>query len=326
MREGYVGLSTCGPFSAEYRGVAWNAQGFFACKAFQHEAKRRFVKKLLTKADFVLISESHGTKGGQRAFTDIEGTKAFWSEGTASRGGVGILVKQDFLDKFGEQQPVWKEPCKGRLGCLELRGEKGAMFIWSAYFPTGCSRPIGEDQGGPAIPEQESLGLQRRHLAQMIRDGLRNREALSVVGGDFNFVMNKEDRFSKSTGEFSGGSDCREAEAWRHMFGPDSGLYEQMQMDATHHGPVSRGRLDRVYVTHSVADQLDHLMFATTLEWTPRLSHHRPLAFGKLKRQKKGDTKRTPSREDETQSVSCGQPHPVVFVLAWKCNSQIYMT
>jgi len=110
-----------------------------------------------------------------------------------------------------------------------------------------------------------------------------------VVGGDFNFVMSKEDRLSKVTGEFSGSSDSREAEAWRHTFCPESGLYEQLQTDATHDGPVSRGRLDRVYVTHSVADQLDHLMFATALEWTTRLSHHRPLAFGKIKKQRKGD-------------------------------------
>ena len=100
----------------DYRGAARNAQGFFAARAHSHLAKRRYVTRLLAKSDFVMLSETHGTKGSQVAFSDFAGTVSFWSAGTAARGGVGIIVKQESLDKFTVVEPCWHEVVRGRSG------------------------------------------------------------------------------------------------------------------------------------------------------------------------------------------------------------------
>lgn len=91
---------------------------------------------------------------------------------------------------------------------------------------------------------------------------------------------------NKDTGQFTGGADAREASRWKTMFEGQAGMFELYQKEATHDGPHSRGRLDRVYVSQPLCDQLDHLMFATPLEWCSPLSQHRPLLFVKRKRKR----------------------------------------
>ena len=272
-----------GPYVGDYRGASWNAQGFFATRAGSHAAKRRFLAQLLTRADFVMLSETHGTAGSQAAFTDIPETRAFWSAGTAARGGVGIIIKLDFLRRFSADAPCWTELVQGRVGRLSLRGPDGALDLFTVYFPTGTRRRLDEHSASQAA-EDLSLRQQREELAVSIRSWLRPSAALAIVAGDFNFVPAREDRFHKPTGEFSGGRDAGEAAHWCRLFDGPSLLYEQWQPEATHDGPMSRARLDRVYTNQPVCDQLDRLPFAAALGWCPRLSQHRPLAFGRLSR------------------------------------------
>ena len=110
---------------------------------------------------------------------------------------------------------------------------------------------------------------------------MRPRAALSPLAGDFNFAPARGDWLNKDTGISTGDSDAAEARHWRRLFSDEALFYEIWQMDATHDGPKSRLRLDRVYTNQHLCEQLDRLSFATALEWCPRLPRHRPLAFGR---------------------------------------------
>ena len=119
---------------------------------------------------------------------------------------------------------------------------------------------------------------------------------LHLVAGDFNSVMST-DRFNKEDGRFTGGADAREAAIWRDVIEAGIGCYELWQKEATHNGPMSRSRIDRVYTTQPVSDQLDHVVAATPLEWCPHLSQHRPLLFIRRRRQRDAAQEK-PLRDD----------------------------
>ena len=272
-------------FGGDYKGVTWNAQGFFCAAMASYSEKRRFVQRLLECNDFVVLTETHGTIGSQKQFEPIRGTEAFWAEGTSARGGVGIIVQNEFLAKFRRRPPEWRRIEAGRLACLRLDGNEGNLDLLAAYFPTGRKRHLAAevDESGDYDERQDELSLrsQREALARRIRAWLHP-DRLTVVAGDFNFVQEREDRWSKAEADFSGDRDLAEAQHWRDCFAGDSRLREIWQPAATHDGPISRARLDRVYSTGHVADQLDRMVGATVLEWRQDLSHHRPLAFSRI--------------------------------------------
>ena len=251
-----------GPFVGDFTASTWNAQGFFTAKALQHNRKRAFVRRLLAKSDLVLLTETHVTKGSKAVFEEIPGTKSWWSPGTAARGGVGVIASSAFLERFMLEEPTWDEFQPGRLARLSLLGPDGRLDVVAAYFPTGTKAPI-LPEGVEEVEGQEELSLrkQREALAREVRSHLRPSQALSVVAGDFNFVTDCRDRFSKESGKFSGGSDAAEAVAWKRLFGDGSLLHEIWQEHATHDGPRSRGRLDRVYINQCVSEQLDRTIF-----------------------------------------------------------------
>ena len=276
-----------GPFTGDYEGATWNAQGFFMAKAWGHAAKRRVVHKLLAKRDFLLVTEAHATAGGKRAFTDLPGTVSWWSSGTAARAGVGIVMSKLFANRFRVQVPHWNEVDPGRLAVLQLRGDEGALDLAVCYMPTGDPRSLGTTTGEPCpgtplLPEVHPAALraQREALCRRIPPMLNPNQVLTIVAGDFNFVLTATDRWNKATGVHSGASDAAEAAHWRRML-PSSRLYELHQDEPTHEGGLSLARLDRVYTNQTLADQLDKRVFAAALAWTG-ISQHRPLAFGRL--------------------------------------------
>lgn len=77
------------------------------------------------------------------------------------------------MDEFS-----WEEIERGRVAQLKLRGPNGALDLYTCYFPTGTSE------------EQEH----KRLLVQKLKRSVAPRDAvLSVLMGDWNFVMNAED-------------------------------------------------------------------------------------------------------------------------------------
>ena len=184
-------------FGGDYKGVTWNAQGFFCAAMASYSEKRRFVQRLLDCNDFVVLTETHGTIGSQKQFEPIRGTEAFWAEGTSARGGVGIIVQNEFLAKFRRRPPEWRRIEAGRLACLRLDGNEGNLDLLAAYFPTGRKRHLAAevDESGDYDERQDELSLrsQREALARRIRAWLHP-DRLTVVAGDFNIVQEREDR------------------------------------------------------------------------------------------------------------------------------------
>ena len=58
---------------------------------------------------------------------------------SAVAGGVGIILKQKFLDQFDAIVPEhdWIQLVKGHVAILRLRGPLGCLDIFCCYFSTG---------------------------------------------------------------------------------------------------------------------------------------------------------------------------------------------
>ena len=95
------------------------------------------LRSLLARCDMVLITEAHGTSGQHKAWTPPQGTTARWSAGPSTgHAGVGIIVKNVFLQRFAEIQ--WETIWPGRALRLRLRGKEGALDVIVSYFHTGA--------------------------------------------------------------------------------------------------------------------------------------------------------------------------------------------
>ena len=160
------------------------------------------------------------------------------------------------------------------MACLSLKGPAGNLDIFSLYLPTG----------GQADEEDDSLVALRSGIRKGLNKAIKDKlHALTLVGGDMNYVTSPEDRFSKSSMRWSGAKDSKEQEEWVELVEKVHGLHEIFQPMATHSSGRARSRLDRIYSNHHVADQLNAKLSCACLEWVPHLSHHRPVIFNLLK-------------------------------------------
>lgn len=132
-------VATAGQFRGACRIITWNTQAFFCHTTDDtkfHE-KIGYLRKLLDQADFILVTESHGTDGGNKAWNPPSGSKAWWSAGSsAGWAGVGVIARMDFLAKFS-QEPEWKVLWLGRAAILSLRSPEGSLDVVVSYFHTG---------------------------------------------------------------------------------------------------------------------------------------------------------------------------------------------
>ena len=118
-----------------------------------------------------------------------KGFRPFWSHGGNRRAGVGILVSLDLLKKFSLSPLCWVQINEGEAAILRLQGDEGNLDICCTYFPTG-------NQGN----DDSSLFQLRSDLRTNIAANIGNpEEALSLVAGDFNYVTDREDRWSNAS-------------------------------------------------------------------------------------------------------------------------------
>ena len=97
---------------------------------------------------------------------------------------MGLAVKQTFLDHFNPIADTnWHEIVPGRVAKLQLRGASGGLDLYVCYLPTGS---MNEEQ------KQQAINKLRDTIAH-------NDEVLSILMGDWNFVMNNEDRLCLRT-------------------------------------------------------------------------------------------------------------------------------
>ena len=196
---------------------------------------------------------------------------------------MGIIVKDTFLAHFDEKPKptaIWP----GRSGKLALRGREGALDIVVAYFHTGAE--ISELDLYGVHPDHAqrctTFPALREHFRSRLGQALARAETtLTVLGGDFNWVVTDADRRSLATAETSGRRDQREENHFQSVVGRPFGLHEMHQSEMTHASASARSRLDRFYCNHHVVEQLDREVKAVALEWKPSLSHYRALLFSR---------------------------------------------
>ncbi len=257
-----------GQYTGSYEGSFWNTQALFAAVTDNQSGKQAFLTQLLGSRDFTGVAETHGTRGKLVTALKRPGISPFWSHGTASVGGIGLLVKDTFLEKFNPgKQSGWVELIPGRLGRLRLEGPLGSLDIYVTYMHTGSNNSDRQD---------------RAHIARVLLQNMASKaERLSLVMGDFNFVTHKSDCMSKHNAEDSGLHDINEATFFEDTLWTPCGFQEIWQPHFTHISGLAYSRLDRIYSNRYLSDQLDRNYCCYVIKVPRGLSAHHAIAFSR---------------------------------------------
>jgi len=139
------------------------------------------------------------------------------------------------------------------------------MDLYSVYLPTGPG----------------SHRAARTAIARTLAGVMAPRShTLSVIMGDFNYVLENEDRWTRESGAWSGHHDKQEAKEWEDSLWKPYGFSELFQPNFTHCNGLARFRIDRAYANHHLSDQLDR-EYASYVLPSSSLSDHKALAFAR---------------------------------------------
>lgn len=249
--------------------------------------------------DFLALQETHSTTGRVTAASLPSDIRAFWSHGSTTVGGVGLWLSSSFLSRFGPvAEQDFTEIEQGRVAVLRLDGPQGSLDVFSIYMPTGAAKE-----------ERARIRLQ---LARHIRPQDR---ALSVIIGDWNFVREREDRYSTLNEDWTGERDSLEHQEMVAQLLQPFGLYEMMQPAVTHRSVLGVSRLDRAYINAHVVEQEFRPWTVAAMDWTGNLSAHRPLELAR--RQAQGDDHDRNSARPLPQGPARHPQWPLRVVLQW---------
>ena len=257
------------PFYGDFRGTWWNSQALFASDATLQSNKHRYAWSLLAKADFTGFAETHSTIGHTEAASLPSTSKFFWSHGpTRWQAGVGLAVKHSFLQNFNTTHDRdWQEIAPGRAAKLSLRGPSGGLDLYVCYLPTGSQ---SEEQ--------------KVHIINQLRENISSNDSvLTILMGDWNFVMETEDRLCLRTMDFTGRADRPLARKFQTVLDAYQ-LHELEQPAFTHENTTAHSKIDRIYTNHHVSEQLDRQFSASTLPRT-KLSSHKAITFARQSKQ-----------------------------------------
>ena len=224
------GVNAQVPFVGEFRCATWNTQALFAASTHKQFKKRNRARALITKNDFVCLQETHAQEGRTLAFNLPNDTCAVWANGTPRQGGVGIVLKHSFLKMFDTVDPDrdFEVIEGGRVAVLHLVGPYGNLDIACIYLDATSS-------------------LERRHTLKKLGMSLRPRSTnLTVLAGDFNFVIDSKDRWSSQGQRWAENGDSLDAEVLNDCILTPSGLIEWEQSHFTCEAKGARARLDRM--------------------------------------------------------------------------------
>ena len=189
-----------GNAAGDFNGSAWNGQALLATHGGQQHAKMRRATQLAKSHDFLAASDTHSNLGKTRALNIPPDLKAFWSHGTNYQAGIGLMLRNEFLDKFNPCLPTdWQEIEPGRSAILHLKGPQVAIDIVVIYWATG--------EGSKA-----SRRRSREVLAGQIAPAYK---VLTVLAGDFNYVADRSDRICEKTAALTGAGGQDDAESFQ---------------------------------------------------------------------------------------------------------------
>lgn len=255
------------PFLLDFNGSWWNAQALFASDTSLQDRKQRHAWTLLDKSDFAGYAETHSTLGHTCACRLPSTARFFWSHAPSrSQAGVALAVNHSFLQHFNAvKDSDWQELMPGRAAKLSLRGSNGALDLYVCYLHTGTEAATEEC---------------KRQLIQRISDSIAPRDTtLTILMGDWNFVMRDGDRFCRRTLQSTGHTDRSIAKHFQKALEPHH-FHELEQPMFTHGNTTAHSRIDRIYLNQHTAEQLDRNLNATALAHT-ELSTHRPVSFSR---------------------------------------------
>jgi hypothetical protein len=252
------------PYGGEWSIACWNAQGLLATSATKQHRKMAKAKQLATHRDMLVMTETHGNIGKCRACRVPLGYKAFWCSSGGGEAGVGIWIRKGFLETVvgdnGGLEHIDIDP--GRTAVVRMWGSEGRVQIGMAYLQTGNS-------GGRA----ERTATMKRLAAELAKGG----KTLTILAGDFNFVVDKMDRISGVPAEFTGKADDGEAQVIGRML-EQAGLKELEQSEFTYRFETCRSRIDRIYTNMKRYEWMDRDIGCVALDWNDNISRHRPIA------------------------------------------------
>ena len=209
--------------------------------------------------DIAVLAETRETSE-RRAFlksTLPVGISSYTSGIDQYKGGVAMLVKQSFIEKFSGE-PTWKVIVKGRIARLEFKGPQGCLHVYGCYL-------------NPDSPAKRSQQL--KAMSDAMDDRVHN-----VVVGDFNFVVSGSDRISKTDARAETiRADKQNAGTWVEVSGAHA-LKEFSQKEYTCENSFGWSRTDRAYTNLHVADIYTMRTTCSVLCHPRHLSDHKPIS------------------------------------------------
>ena len=185
-----------------------------AAKTRLQARKGDYLNRLIRTHDFGMIYETHGTEGKAAMYSLPPDCRAFWSHYDSQRAGVGLIINNAFLARFAPIQDTdWIQVEQGRLACLCLWGPEGNLDLWTAYLMTGDN------------PQQDKSSRDRTRRL-LSTDLSATCSALSVVTGDWNYVVHLKDLWCDTHRDWTGHSNAKEAEEAHVLMFQPAGLHE----------------------------------------------------------------------------------------------------
>ena len=258
------------PFTDSFTGCGWNCRSLYA---YDELDTIHHLGELTAQHDFVGVSETRETLERKTTLGHHLQTnhKYYTSYIDQYKSGIGLVVKRSFLQNFTGHE--WHVIVKGRLAVLELTGLKGSLHIFTIYLD-----PSSKQKKQDVIKALGSRLDGRVH---------------SLIIGDFNFVHNQHDRYSKAEGTWSNIDDQAVAKVWREHI-TARGIEEWQQPEFTCETGLVFSRIDRVYSSLHAIHNLADLIYCAVLSRRSQLSDHWPISFG-LRHGGKGNRSSIPS-------------------------------
>ena len=119
---------------------------------------------------------------------------------------------------------------------LRLDGPQGSLDIYTIYLHTGDSMPPEDALEAGFVPNHRlpSSSELREAIRHRISAKMRHRDqAMSLMSGDFNFVVRKGGRKCVTSTADTGQRDHAEAELWKSTLETRHGLHEIFQPEFT---------------------------------------------------------------------------------------------
>ena len=216
-----------GPYSGDLDGVSWNCRSLWAN---ENGDTIKFIEQLLSVHDFVILHETR-ENAERLAFlkqTLPKGISIFSSGISQAKGGIAILVKDEFLKRFTSHH--WDKLEEGRIGRLRLHGRQGQLHIYAVYLDPNSNQA-------------------QATLVNLLPAALQE-DAHNLIGGDFNFTMGYGDRICKDTAQ-TGGDNAKDKARQRQWKAAMIGkhLQEFEQYNYTCENSHGWSRIDRFYTS-----------------------------------------------------------------------------